>query len=347
MPKIKKMTKIGRTRKTVSPKTGYSKIVDGYLWLDRCLWPVFVGASLMTVHKSVARQLPDFISRQVESSRLFFMEDAGPKAGFAVICGGMERCRPDYLIDRPGFAWLTLEFVVSGSGELLLGGRKERLKPGCYYLYGPGIPHRIATVGSVPMVKAFVGFKGAAAQALLDRLEIQPGAFSRCLKVEPIRRVFDSLIERGARNSPLAAEICETITRQILLMCADDAVASSDTQTSAFASYRRVKDFIEANHLTLNSLDAISQACGFEGPYLCRLFSRFHDESPYQFLTRLRMQHAGHLMLEGGLAVKDAAVALGYTDPYHFSRVFKSIHRVPPSRFRQTMHPQWQSETRA
>lgn len=291
----------------------------------------------------VAREAPDFISRQVESSRLFFLEPADAKTDFAVICGGMERCRADYLIDRPGFAWLALEFVVSGAGELVLGGKKETLKPGCWYVYGPGIPHRIASSGDQPMVKCFVGFRGAAAESLLARLEMNPGAFSRCLKVEPIRRAFDLLIERGARNSRFSTEICETITRQILLTCADDAVASSGTETPAYASYVRAKEFIEANFLTVNSLEAVSQACQLDGPYLCRLFSRFHDESPYQFLIRLRMEHAGRLMLEGELSVKQAAVALGYVDPFHFSRVFKSVHRVPPSRFRQSMHPQWKS----
>jgi len=293
---------------------------------------------------SVARVAPDFISRQVESSRLFFLEPGESGSGFAVVCGGMERCRADYLIDRPGFAWLALEFVVSGAGELVLNGRKEMLKPGCCYVYGPGVPHRIETSGDQPMVKCFVGFRGKDAVALLERLEMRPGAFARCLKVDPIRRAFGLLIERGARNSRLSAEICETITRQILLMCADDAVASSGTDTAAYASYMRVKDFIEANYLALSSLEAVSQGCQLDGPYLCRLFARFHDESPYQFLTRLRMQHAGRLMLEGELSVKQAAAALGYADPFHFSRVFKSIHRVPPSRFRQSMHPQWQSD---
>jgi AraC-like DNA-binding protein len=292
----------------------------------------------------VAREAPDFISRQVESSRIFFMEPADSAADFAVICGGMERCRPDYLIDRPGFAWLTLEFVVSGTGELVLDGKKEALKPGCWYVYGPGLSHRIRTMGDQPMVKCFVGFRGEDAQRLLERLEMDPGAFSRCLKVEPIRRAFDLLIERGARSSRFATEICETITRQILLMCADDAVASNGTETPAYASYVRAKDFIEANFLTVSSLEAVSQACQLDGPYLCRLFSRFHDESPYQFLIRLRMEYAGRLMLEGELSVKEAAARLGYVDPFHFSRVFKSVHRVPPSRFRQSMHPQWKSE---
>ena len=78
-----------------------------------------------------------------------------------------------------------------------------------------------------------------------------------------------------------------------------------------------------------------------DAPYLCRLFARFHDESPYQFLTRLRMEHASRILLESDASVKSVAAALGFKDAFHFSRVFKSVHHVPPSRFRQSMHPQW------
>lgn len=74
-------------------------------------------------------------------------------------------------------------------------------------------------------------------------------------------------------------------------------------------------------------------------PYLCRLFARFHDETAYQYLTRLRMGHASRLLLEPDASVKSVADALGFTDAFHFSRVFKSVHQVPPSRFRRAMHP--------
>jgi len=88
-------------------------------------------------------------------------------------------------------------------------------------------------------------------------------------------------------------------------------------------------------------LEAVARRSGVAAAYLCRLFARYHDESPYRFLTRLRMEHASRLLLEGGHSIRAVAAGLGFKDAFHFSRVFKSVHRVPPSRFRQSMHPQW------
>ncbi len=142
------------------------------------------------------------------------------------------------------------------------------------------------------------------------------------------------MIDRGIRKFRLARPLCDTITRQLLLICRDDAAVPGSTDTPAFGTFTRAKEFIDRNILHLTTLDAIAKACGMDGPYLCHLFARFYDESPYQFLTRLRMEHASRILLESDATVKSVAAALWFKDPSHFSHVFKSVHHVPPSRFR-------------
>jgi AraC-like DNA-binding protein len=283
-----------------------------------------------------------YISPDVESSRLFFLDPIEDE-DFAVVFGGFERCEADYQIDRRNFPWFSLEFVSHGAGTVRLGETESELMPGSFFVYGPSLPHRITSSPDQPLGKYFVGFTGAGVEEFLERYGMQPGVVARCQNGEPIRRTFDTLIDRGVRKSRLARPLCDTITRQLLLMCRDDAADPGSTDTPAFTTFTRAKEFIERNFLDLTTLDAIAKACGVDGPYLCRLFARFHGGSPYQFLTRLRMEHASRILLESDATVKSVAAALGFKDPFHFSRVFKSVHHVPPSRFRQSMHPQWPS----
>lgn len=277
-----------------------------------------------------------FLSRQVETSRVFFLDDSEP-ADFEVRCGGFEQTRPDYRIDRPDFPWYLLEFVHGGRGTLTLDGAKSILQPGMFLLYGPGIEHLIASDPENPLQKYFVGFSGAGADLFLRQYGLHPGMVSQCQTTEPIRRTFDTLIERGSRNSSYSRPLCAALAQQLLLMCREDAVDVGSTDTRAYATFRRVKNYIHAHYLELGSLDAVATACESDAPYLCRLFARFHDESPYHYLVRLRMQHAATMLLEGSSPIKEVARACGFPDPFHFSRVFKSIHRMPPSRFREAM----------
>ena len=281
-----------------------------------------------------------YLSRQVESSRLFFVE---PDEGidFAVVFGGFERCRPDYRIDRQTFPWFCLEFVDRGKGTLQLAGEERELQSGSFFLYGPDVPHRISTDPENALRKYFVGFGGTAAPEFLEKTGLRTGTAAFLPKADPIRRGFESLIERGARKSRFASEVCSLITRQLLLMCGDDATEPADTGTPAYVRYCQVRDFIEKHHLEVSSLGEISSACELDAPYLCRIFAKYHQESPYRFLTRLRMEHAARVLLETEASVGSVAVSLGYSDAFHFSRVFKSVHHVPPSRFRQSTHPQW------
>lgn len=287
-----------------------------------------------------AHNASSYVSTQVESSRLFFL-DGHEGEDFGVVFGGFERCRTDYQIDRRDFPWFSLEFVNRGTGNLRLGDEDYELRPGSFFLYGPSVPHRIESSPENPLGKYFVGFTGGGVEDFLNSHEIPPGTAARCPRGEPIRRTFDTLIERGVRKSRNSRQLCSLITRQLLLMCRDDAASPANMNSPAYAAYARARDFISANYLAVTTLEGVARACGLDAPYLCRLFSRYHDETPYQFLTRLRMDHASLLLLEGDQTVKDVAAAMGFKDAFHFSRVFKSVHHVPPSRFRRSMDPQW------
>jgi transcriptional regulator GlxA family with amidase domain len=64
------------------------------------------------------------------------------------------------------------------------------------------------------------------------------------------------------------------------------------------------------------------------------LFKRRTGCPPIDYFTRLRMQRACELLEEDSLHVKEVAAALGYDDPFYFSRVFKSVNRIAPSEYR-------------
>jgi hypothetical protein len=208
-----------------------------------------------------------FVSRQVASSRLFFLDDGGDE-DFAVVFGGYENCTADYRIDRQDLPWFCLEFVSRGVGSLRLNGRQEALRAGSFFLYGPGIEHQIESSAEIPLGKYFVGFKGRRAAEFLEQYEIGPGFSSLCPKNEPIRLAFDSLLVRGLRKTHLAHPLCAVILRQILLMCRDDASEVESPDSLAFATFARVRDYITANFLRRTLSSNISKVGSHEGAEL-------------------------------------------------------------------------------
>ena len=63
--------------------------------------------------------------------------------------------------------------------------------------------------------------------------------------------------------------------------------------------------------------------------------TRYDNQSPYQFLLRLKMNHAAELLQKSGTLVKQVAEECGFKEPFHFSRVFASVFGVSPTHFRE------------
>ena len=277
---------------------------------------------------------PAFISRQVSKSEYYFFDlDPRPTGSLQVVCGGWERCQPHYRIDRERFPYFSLELVAAGKGTLVLGGRRFRLVPGTVFHYGPGIRHRIVSDAAAPLEKYFVDFIGDAAQGILSQVPFSDLEPLYLAGADPFVRLFEELQQRGSSRSVRAERLCSVLTELLLLQIAEAALPLSHEGSAAWASYDRCRRFIDEHFLTLRTLDEVSEGCNLDKPYVCRLFKRFGRETPYAMLMRLKMDHAARMLLESDLMIKEAALAVGFSDPYHFSRVFKRVRGLPPTDF--------------
>ena len=277
---------------------------------------------------------PDFFSSQVTRARRFYL-DLKPVAGErgVVVSGGCEHCAPDYEIHRRSFRYLSIEYVSSGRGELTLDGNHHDLNPGTVFSYGPRIAQNIRTDPDDRLAKYFVDFVGDEPRELLDAARLSPGRLMQTSAPGEITALFENLLRNGERDTPYSARICAAILEQLLLKLAETVMPPGSTTSAAFLTYRRCRQYIEDHFMALVSLDQIAAECHVNAPYLCRLFRRFDHQRPYQLLVRLQMGHAAELLQQPGALVKEVAADMGCSDPYHFSRVFKRVHGIPPSEF--------------
>jgi AraC-like DNA-binding protein len=87
------------------------------------------------------------------------------------------------------------------------------------------------------------------------------------------------------------------------------------------------------NYFSLKSIKELANEVNVDAAYLSRIFRRFHKDTPYKFLIRLKMGHAASLLLTTGNLIKNIASELGFENPFHFSRAFKSVYGISPECF--------------
>ena len=230
-----------------------------------------------------------------------------------MVCGGCERVRPDYIVQRDSFPFLAIEFVAEGEGTLRIQGKTHRLRPGVAFAYGPGVAHQITSDADRPMLKYYVDFTGAEAERLLAD---SPLAHWWPIQTSPSRDVvelFEMLQREGSGSSPFAQRLCATLVPLLLVKLSERTVpGGTGGEPRALATYERVKAWIEQHFESVRTVEQIATACGVDVTYLCRLFQRFGHCTPYRLLMRLKMNRAAELLLDRGMLVKEAAAELDF-----------------------------------
>lgn len=278
--------------------------------------------------------LPPFISRQVREARYWFLDlRPGRSAETVAICGGWERTAADYEVRRGGFVFLAVELVEGGRGTLEVHGDSFPLHPGTAFAYGPGVAHRIRSDAGRPLRKYFVDFGGARAEDLLRRGPLAGGGPVQLEDLAEMAELFELLQRNGSRGTPHSPAVCAGLVEVVLHKLRESAVPPDSRVTGAPATYRRAKAYLREHYLTVRRVEDAARDLHMTPAYLTRLFRRFDHVSPYRFLMQMKMSHAAALLLRSDEAIKNVARALGFADPFHFSRVFKAVYGMSPRQF--------------
>ena len=291
----------------------------------------------MNVNSADKVSEPSFVSQQVSEARRYYLDLNPPDdADLVVVCGGVERMQPDYVVSRLDFPYFALELVVEGSGSLVLNGQKFSLGPGVAFAYGPGIAHTITNHPQSPMRKYYVDVIGSRVPELLAETGLLQWTPQRIAAFHELGDLFESVDREAREDSPESRSICATLFRLLLLKIRQRAVKSGRVELPSFTTYQRLRCHMETHFLRLHTVEEVARECHVTPIYASRLFQRYGRTGAYQFLLRLRMNRAAEMLLNEGLLVKQAAAQLGFADAFQFSRAFKRVYGVPPKTLLQS-----------
>ncbi|ASA26270.1 Fe3+-hydroxamate ABC transporter substrate-binding protein [Paenibacillus donghaensis] len=92
--------------------------------------------------------------------------------------------------------------------------------------------------------------------------------------------------------------------------------------------------YMEEHYAEPITLEAIADRLLCSPRQLQRQFKSKLRSGPIDYLLQLRMDKARELLLHTAAPIKAVSEAVGYTDSYHFSRMFKRIVGIPPTTYR-------------
>ena len=277
---------------------------------------------------------PSFISKQVLSGRYAFIDlgitDDSP---FSIASAGREECAANYEMNRSNFSYFAVEYIARGRWELSSDHGTHEIGPGSIFAYSPETSYRLKPLDDHHLVKFFVDFKGRGAEQKLRDAQIELGVPVQLLNTRWVHDIFDQILALSSSQLGFAKSVGTMLTELMFMRIKEDRLNVSRGQSHSHTTYMRCRRYILRNYIQIARVDDIARACHIDAAYLSRLFRRFAGEAPSRFLTRLKMASAGEFLLVQKTSVKEVAAHVGYDDPYHFSRVFKSHYGLSPQLF--------------
>ncbi|MBR7136603.1 MAG: helix-turn-helix transcriptional regulator [Clostridia bacterium] len=216
--------------------------------------------------------------------------------------------------ERP---YASFSFRTKGVGEFEICGRHFTVKEGDLLFVPANVPYRVEYLSSEIIVAHLENCNYAEAECI-------------CLQnAVAVESLFRKLLE--AWNGKHSVNHAKSILYEIMETIAEDKTgAVGDTAFADCVAY------INA-HFCDPQLD-VEEICEHEFisvSSLQRKFRRYFEQSPKQYLIKLRMNRALELLIADRLSVREIALSCGFTSEKYFSRAFKAQYGCPPSQIKR------------
>lgn len=230
----------------------------------------------------------------------------------------------------------ALVYVTQGRGEF-----ESRdtglvpLGPGDAVILFPGVWHRYRPSIETGWGNYWVHFQGDMA----GRLQAD-GIFSPARPVvravlddsvlEAFRGLLDSLRSDSAEGSLIAA------AKTIEVLARLKGIAAPERTVPRLQEIvRRARLLLEENPAGLPVVEDLIRGFDVSRTNFFRAFKQETGQSPYKYHLQLTIRRAGEMLRNTGLSVKQIALALGFQNPYHFSKLFKNKTGSSPRDYRE------------
>ena len=216
------------------------------------------------------------------------------------------------------------------------------LSRGQIFLIPPNTSSRYYADPSNPWHYAFISFVGNKAETYVTQAGFTPGVFVRDCYFPPEK--FSALIFEmlEAHQMTLTNELKRCgILFQLFALLVESKQASVSTPDkpqydySSNTYFEHALQFIHFNYNRNIQIADIADYIGITRSYLFNIFKQNLNLAPKEYLLQYRMDKAKEFLAETTDSIQDVAANVGYSDALAFSKMFRHIVGVSPSRYRK------------
>ncbi len=255
----------------------------------------------------------------------------------------------------------SIKYVLSGSESYLLNGKKHTIESGKYLLVNDGQevetkPERNSEGISIFLEKELIAEVYASLISTDKKLiekEVSSNAF---LDIEFFESTFShsdilgTVLQQISQNIRGNKNYKDALTKESYYCIAEKLILSQkqvqdeighiertkkSTREELYKKVRIAKDYIHDTMLSDFNLELLSKNVGLSKYHLIRVFKSTFSMTPYQYHLFCKVERAKALLIYHSHNLEVIAYICGFNDIFSFSKTFKKVVGVTPSKFRQ------------
>lgn len=232
-------------------------------------------------------------------------------------------------------------FVLKGEVEFSVNDVPHRASAGHLIIFSRYENHSLTVLTEeyhryVLEISPFAG----TANKIYALLANRPEGFHNVLNVsgeaEDFRLLFDQITAESQGEHPLHIDMTELLIQQLLIRiyrCFPPMSVSLEDESYEYIF--ELQNRFETNCSCAYSLETLAHEYNISPSTLSHHFKKVTGSSVMDYLMNCRMAQAKKYLTETSLRIGEIIERCGFSDSSNFSRAFKKLNGVSPSRFRE------------
>ncbi len=228
---------------------------------------------------------------------------------------------------RENSSTFALEFVQEGVFHFTQNGNKYDVMADEIFLVHKNEDCEM-TVDAYATKKTMI-IDGSSIRPIIKQLGLEDADVIKVSQPDELREKFDYTCQVCKEMKPGFSWIASSMAYQVLLILAND---------HQYSAYPRVLteilNYMQENLLRPLTIHDLCHQSGMSSVSLNRLFARYLNSSPIDYLIKMKMSRAEELLFFPQYSIKEISQMLGYSNQLYFSAEFKKRIGLSPKAYR-------------
>ncbi len=242
-------------------------------------------------------------------------------------------CDKDYTVKRDSFEDFIVMYVINGSGYVRNGSKTVGLKAGDTAVMGC-LPHCYTTDGG-SWETIWFHFNGCSSRQYFDLLYERANCVidtSNSLIIPKyMNNIFNIFKNNEVMNEPLISCMIQRVLAELVILSSNIYGKHEDESNPVMDAIA----FMESNFRRKIGLEEIAVKANLSIYYFTRSFKKETGYTPYEYIIKLRINHAKKLLKSTNYSIKEIAKDIGFGSESNFIHTFRTHTHITPVEFRR------------